>query len=400
MRKKILIYLLLLTITITFYSCKYFSFLEQKSFKIKEIARQKKIRKSISSNETLFNLFIKQGLNSNQITEILNTLKPLFDFNSISIGDNYVLSIDAKNIIQKFVYYKPPLETYILKRNKNNILKASKKIIPLKTSIDKVIGTINQGDSLFSSLTDIGETETLVSNFANIFSWDIDFYTDILPGDSFRILLEKKYGEGKFIEYGKILMAEYKGQKKHFKVIYYKNPNGKSDYYTLEGKSLKKAFLKSPLKFARISSGFSKSRFHPVLKIFRPHFGIDYAASTGTPIKAIADGIISYSGWMKGFGNYIKIKHKNNICTTYGHLAKHAKGIRNGKYVEQGQVIGYVGSTGIATGPHLDFRMLKNGKPINPLTANFSNAFPIEKKYLANFNQWKNKLLQTFAKIP
>ncbi|MFH1613109.1 MAG: M23 family metallopeptidase [bacterium] len=397
MRKILLVYLFLLTILITIISYRY-SYSASKQISLKKISRQTKIRKSISCNETLFDSFCKQGLNSQQIAEILDTLKPLFDFNSISIGDNYVLSIDSKNIVQKFVYYKPPLETYLVKRNKNNILIPQKKVIPLKTSIDKIIVKINQGDSLFRALTNIGETDTLVLDFANIFSWDIDFYTDIFPGDSFQILLEKKYGEGKFIEYGKILMAEYKGEKKHFKVIYYKNPQGKSDYYTLEGKSLKKAFLKSPLKFTRISSNYSKKRFHPILKIFRPHLGIDYSAPSGTPIKTIADGIIIYSGWMKGYGNFIKIKHKNNIITTYGHLSKYGKGIRNGKYVDQGQVIGYVGSTGLATGPHSDFRMIKGGKPINPITTNLPNTSPIEKKYLADFNQWKNKLLQTFKK--
>lgn len=221
--------------------------------------------------------------------------------------------------------------------------------------------------SLFESINRLGESDELAMNFADIYQWEVDFFKEVRPGDRFSIVVEKRFVKGTFAGYGKILAADFYNNGRLIRAIYY--DNGKiSGYFTPDGKHLKKGFLRAPLKFGRVSSKFSFSRLHPILGRKIPHFGVDYAAPTGTPIYATSSGVVMQKGYQQGAGNFIKLKHPNNITTVYMHMSKFKAGIKPGYRVSQGEVIGYVGSTGYATGPHVDYRIQIGPKYVNPLT--------------------------------
>lgn len=241
--------------------------------------------------------------------------------------------------------------------------------------------------TLYESMLEMGETPNLVYRFADIFAWEIDFVTDTRKADSFYILLKKSYCDSQFVEYLDIIATYYKGEVGDYYGIYYKDPDGTEDYYNLKGQSLRKSLLKSPLRYSYISSYFSKRRYHPILKVWRPHHGLDYCAPIGTPVSSIGAGTVTYKGWKGGYGNLVEIRHKNNFKTRYGHLSRFAKGLYKGKRVKMGELIGYVGSTGLSTGPHLHFEMHKNGVPINPLKVKIPRAPSVKKKYMADFKQ-------------
>lgn len=241
--------------------------------------------------------------------------------------------------------------------------------------------------SLYAAVDKVGEHPALAVRLADIFAWDVDFIRDIRSGDSFRAVVEKRYRKGEFSGYGRITAAEFVNQGESFRGFLFPEADGQECYFDEKGKSLRKTFLKAPLAFKRISSGYSNSRLHPILKIRRPHHGIDYAAPTGTPIKAIGDGVISRVAWGKGAGRYIKIRHNSVYESTYMHMSRYARGMKKGRRVHQGEVIGFVGATGYATGPHLDFRMKKNGSYINPRRIKSPSAAPVPKDRMQEFRE-------------
>ncbi|MEF3254698.1 MAG: peptidoglycan DD-metalloendopeptidase family protein [Deferribacterales bacterium] len=228
-----------------------------------------------------------------------------------------------------------------------------------------VAGTIN--GSLFETINRMGESDQLAIMFADIYQWEVDFFKEVHPGDSFNIVVEKRFVKGIFAGYGRILAADFYNRGRLIRAIYY-NDGKVSGYFTPDGKHLRKGFLRAPLKFGRVSSKFTSNRMHPVLGRNLPHYGVDYAAPTGTPIHATASGVIIQKGFQTGAGNFIKIKHQNNITTTYMHMSKFRQGLKVGSRVSQGEVIGYVGSTGYATGPHVDYRINVGNRYVNPLT--------------------------------
>ena len=228
-----------------------------------------------------------------------------------------------------------------------------------------VRGTIE--NNLFEAMYKAGEDAELAANLASIFEWEIDFFKDLRPGDRFVVLVEKKFIKDKYAGYGKILAADFYNQGKLKRAVYYNDGNKNKGYYNEKGEGLERGFLRVPLNYSRISSRYSTSRLHPVLGYHRPHYGVDYAAPTGTPVKATASGVVKIKSRTKGNGNYIALRHPNGYETFYLHLNGFNRAIRQGSHVEQGQIIGYVGSTGYSTGPHLDYRIRKNGKWLNPL---------------------------------
>ena len=228
-----------------------------------------------------------------------------------------------------------------------------------------VRGTIE--NNLFEAMYKAGEDAELAANLASIFEWEIDFFKDLRPGDRFVVLVEKKFVKDKYAGYGKILAADFYNQGKLKRAVYYNDGNKNKGYYNEKGEGLERGFLRVPLNYSRISSRYSTSRLHPVLGYHRPHYGVDYAAPTGTPVKATASGVVKIKSRTKGNGNYIALRHPNGYETFYLHLNGFNRAIRQGSHVEQGQIIGYVGSTGYSTGPHLDYRIRKNGKWLNPL---------------------------------
>ncbi len=223
-------------------------------------------------------------------------------------------------------------------------------------------------NSFYQSAIDRGMPSGVIMDIADIFAWDIDFLVDIRPADKFQVIFDKYYRNGEYINNGKVLAIRFVNQKNIHESFYFTDSDGKSFYCNRKGESLRKAFLKSPLRYRRISSYFSLKRFHPILKIYRPHYGIDYAAPSGTPVESVGNGRITFIGLKGGYGRYIRVRHNHIYETGYGHLSRFAKGLKRGSRVKQGQVIGYVGSSGLATGPHLDFSVLKRGKFINPLS--------------------------------
>jgi murein DD-endopeptidase MepM/ murein hydrolase activator NlpD len=242
----------------------------------------------------------------------------------------------------------------------------------------------------------LGEQDALVLDFVDIFACVIDFHSDPQPGDRLQIVVEKYYTGKTFVKYGRILYASYQSGTKIFQAIDFQgsgNSGKQRAYYTAKGESLQRAFLRSPLQFTRISSGYTKARRHPILGGLRPHYGVDYAAPAGNPVWAIAEGTIASCGWNGGYGKQVIIKHAGGYQSQYGHLSRVAAGIKKGQKVRQKQVIGYVGSTGLSTGPHLDFRLLRNNVFRNPLREFSPPAAPLRKDQGEEFQERKNHLL-------
>jgi len=253
------------------------------------------------------------------------------------------------------------------------------------------MGTISS--NLFNAVDEIGEKPELAINLAEIFAWDIDFILDIRKGDSFQAVVEKRFREGNPAGYGRILAAEFSNQGKNFQAVLFKNGKNSPDYYDSEGNNLRKAFLKAPLSFTRISSGFSLKRFHPITRTWKAHPAIDYVAPPGTPIKTVGDGTVVRKGYTKGNGKFVEIRHTNGYSTIYLHMSRFAKRLRKGKRITQGQIIGYVGSTGLATGPHLCFRMRKKGTPINPNKVRVPSAPAVSNQNMEEFLVFSAPLL-------
>ncbi|ROQ90726.1 M23 family metallopeptidase [Desulfosoma caldarium] len=261
---------------------------------------------------------------------------------------------------------------------------------PAFTLTETALGTIQ--DNLYSSCVDQGMPAKLIMDLADLFAYDIDFTSDLRPGDRFAVLYEITVGNGRLIKAGPIQAARMNVSGQTYEAYLYEFPDGFRDYFDARGRSLRKMFLKAPLSYRRISSTFTYRRLHPVLKIFRPHLGIDYAAPAGTPVSAIGDGKVIKMGWNGGFGRYVEIQHNGVYRTSYGHLSAFAKGLKKGARVKQGDVIGYVGSSGLATGPHLDFRFYKNGKPVNFLKTAFPHARSIPANLMADFGKKRREL--------
>lgn len=267
---------------------------------------------------------------------------------------------------------------------------AERKDIQYDIITERVNGVITS--SLYEAMAASGEKAALAVRIGDIFGWEIDFIRDIRKNDNFTVVVEKRFRDGAFQGYGKILAARFMNQGNEHEGYYMKDKDGFTQYYTAEGKNLRRAFLKAPLKFSRISSKYTKRRLHPILKTYRPHNGIDYAAPRGTPVSAIGNGKVIKVARSRAAGKYVKIRHSNGYESSYLHLSRFARGLKVGKKVKQGQTIAYVGSTGLSTGPHLDFRMKKNGKYINPARATNPRAPKATKAQIAILKE-KAKLL-------
>jgi murein DD-endopeptidase MepM/ murein hydrolase activator NlpD len=286
---------------------------------------------------------------------------------SIFPGDSVVCTINPDNKLSSFSMLTRLQCWYHLQRD-DNALTAEKEPLATERRLCSVKGTLSS--SLSEDLNELGVGDAVVSKLADIFAWDINFFVDPRKGDTFEVVFEQLYREGRFVTYGDVLAAKYTNNGETHYAYAVPEADGRLVYYNNKGASLQKQFLKAPLKYKRISSGYSPNRRHPVLGIVRPHLGIDYAAPTGTQVFAAADGNVSFAGVNGGYGKYVTIRHGNAFETSYGHLHQISRGIRTGVRVHQGELIGLVGSTGLSTGPHLDYRMRKGGRYINPQTLN------------------------------
>jgi murein DD-endopeptidase MepM/ murein hydrolase activator NlpD len=315
--------------------------------------------------------------------------KQVYPLTRLKAGQPYSIAT-LNGEFKNFCYQIDPKTKLVIQRQGQDF-KVNKESIHYKVQRQLVSGRIDS--CLYQTVSQVGERPEFALLLANIFAWDVDFVRDIRQGDHFVALVEKKFQHDEFKGYGRILAASFTNKGQTFKAVWFKDASGQGSYYTPQGQSVRKAFLKAPLSFSRISSGYSHSRLHPILKVRRPHHGIDYAAPTGTPVKSVGDGKVITRSYAKAAGRYIKIRHPNGYVTVYNHLSGFARGAGCGESVSQGQTIGYVGSTGLATGPHLDFRMKKNGRYINPLHVKSPPCKPVPAKEMKRFNKHIQPLL-------
>ncbi|HEY5672246.1 MAG TPA: peptidoglycan DD-metalloendopeptidase family protein [Malonomonas sp.] len=352
---------------------------------------RREIQNTVQSGETISAL-LGDYFTPQEIHNLNIESREVFPFTKICAGQPYrICTTDGE--FDSFIYEIDSEELLVISRETEETRMERVPIIyDVKTEM--VQGTIKS--SLFDAVTEIGEEPELAISLADIFAWDIDFILDLRVGDTFQALVEKRFREGKPAGYGKILAAEFINRKKTFNAVLYQDGDQRASYYDETGENVRKAFLKAPLSFSRISSGFSMKRFHPITNTWKSHPAIDYAAAPGTPIKTVGDGSITRIGYTKGNGNFIEVRHSNGYTTLYLHMKGFARGMQKGKRLSQGQVIGYVGSTGLATGPHLCFRMRKDGNPINPYKVKVPAAKAVAKAQLADFKAKAAPLLARF----
>ena len=314
---------------------------------------------------------LKAYLPMKTIYNLDNRSRKVFPLTRIRRGHHYTISL-LEDSLEAFEYEINSEDRLVIeKQGEDGEFSLSRR--PIVYDIEMAVVSAKINTTLSHAIYDVGERRALAVKLAEIFAWDIDFIRDIKPGDSLKVLVEKRYKRDKFMGYGRVLAASIENKGRLHEAFYY----GEDNYYTREGHSLKKAFLKAPLNYSRISSKFSRRRFHPILKRYRAHLGVDYAAPRNTPIKAVGDGSIIRMGYGKNAGRFVTIRHPNGDETSYFHMNKFATGMKRWKKVSQGDVIGYVGKTGLATGYHLCFRMRKNGKPVNPLGIDTPVASPV-----------------------
>jgi len=319
---------------------------------------------------------LKTWLSPAEVHAFASVCEPVYDLTKIRLGNPYKVAT-VEEAFARFEYTIDS-DSYLEVSQEGETYKAAIKPIAYDVKTVTVTGDIRT--SLYEAMSAVGEKPILAVRLGNLFGWEIDFIHDLRVGDTFSVVVEKRYVGDAFKGYGTILAAEFVNQGTHYEAYRMEEKDGTAEYYSREGKNLRHSFLKTPVAFTRISSGFSLRRYHPIQKRYKPHYGVDYAAPTGTPIYAIGSGTLKRVATNNSSGNHILITHSNGYESGYLHMSRFAKGIRSGRKVEQGDLIGYVGSTGLATGPHLCFRMKFHGKPVDftkidaPRAASISKA--------------------------
>ncbi len=328
----------------------------------------------ILSGQSFYTLTNKYNVSNKQAIAFYNKFKDL-KYKYFMPGDSFIIA-KKNNTIQGFSVRNHNRQWLCVEKNGDSIYHYVREP-DYHIELGRISGTLN--GSLYESIRKLGQKPELIMKFSDIFVWDINFFCEPQKGDSFFIVFEKIYEREEFVKYGRILAANYKTKYRNIEAFLF-SEDGEEAYFDSDGNSLKKMFLKAPLNYTRISSRFTLRRYHPVLHKYRAHLAVDYAAPTGTPVYAAADGYVKYAKWCGGYGKCVCIKHGNGFKTYYGHLSRYGKGIRKGVKVKQRQFIGYVGRTGLATGPHLDFRVESNGRYINPLTIKSPKSLRVKKK--------------------
>lgn len=382
---------------------------------MKELAKQEEVKKpepillfdlpidsfkivpgKVRSGQNLSDILVKQGISMAKVDEISKKSILTFDVRKMKVNNPYYFFKNKKDSskIEYFIYEINPVDYVVYQLSDSLRIYKDKK--PIITQIKSASGVVTS--SLWNTMKAQALDPMLAMELSDIYQWTIDFY-GIQKGDKFRVIYEENFVSGKSVGIGRIFAAQFVHANEDFYAFRF-TQNNEDSYFDDKGKSLKKAFLKAPLKFNRISSQFSNARFHPVLKIYRPHHGVDYAAPTGTPVQSISDGIVIAKAYQAGGGgNYLKIKHNSVYTTSYMHLSKFGPGIANGVRVKQGQVIGFVGSTGLSSGPHLDYRVFMNGKPVNPLTIKSPPTEPVFEKNMPSYTVHRDSMMTKLVAI-
>jgi murein DD-endopeptidase MepM/ murein hydrolase activator NlpD len=348
----------------------------------------------VKSGDNLTKLFSRVGLSAKdvyQVTQSDGNIKPLLNLKpGQKIRFGLTKDIDEKTELHQLELAISEIETLIVKVNDSGF-SAETELREIQIKENTAIGHIES--SLFEAGLLAGLSDELIMELAYIFGWDIDFALDLRQGDSFKLVYHEHFIDGKKFEDGEILAAEFTNKGNTFRAIRFTDDKGDSHYFSPNGESMRKAFNRSPVHFSRISSRFNPNRLHPVLKTSRPHRGVDYAAATGTPIMATGDGKVSFIGTKGGYGRTVVLSHGGKYTTLYAHMSRFKKGLKSGQRVKQGQIIGYIGSSGLATGPHLHYEFRVNGVHRNPLTVALPHAKPLANQYMSKFKSQASPLL-------
>ena len=349
----------------------------------------------VSKNETLSDILMNLGVPGTELVKIVDKVKQVLDVRKIVAGNLYhaFTNNDSTNTLVYFVYEKSPRHFVVFDLSDSiNVFESEKEVIVKENQKTAVID-----QSLYVSLMNSEASPELAIKLSQIFAWQIDFY-HLQKGDNFKVIYDELYIDKKFFAIGKIKAAYFNHHGKDFYAIPF-TQDSVFQYFDENGNSLRKAFLKAPLEFGRISSRYSNSRLHPVLKVRRPHHGVDYAAPVGTPIRTTGDGVVVEAGYNGGSGRFIKIRHNSVYTTMYLHLSRYAKEIKKGTKVQQGQVIGYVGSSGLSTGPHLDYRFYVNGSPVDPLKVEVPPSHPVKEELRAEYESQRDSVIKMLDKV-
>ncbi|HET8734665.1 MAG TPA: M23 family metallopeptidase, partial [Anaeromyxobacteraceae bacterium] len=349
----------------------------------KPISRFSAITVRLGRNQTLAQALLKLDLTVSQVNAVVASLKGLFPFHRARPGDQLRLERrDGDGELHRFSYRQGAADEWVVERLPDGSLQGSKRPVQLTTEVSRVAVTVD--GSLWNSLERAGQDPELAVLAADALAFDVDFYQDLHPGDRIQMVVERVLADGKLLRYGDVLAAEWDGQAARKRLFRYTAPDGTTGYYDENGSSSRRGFLKSPLKFAHVTSGFG-NRMHPLLGYRKQHEGVDYGAPTGTPVWSVADGQVREAGWKGACGKAVVVQHRNGLETVYCHLS--AVAVSSGKPVSQKQVIGYVGTTGRSTGPHLHFAVRRDGHFVNPLKLQLPRDAPLAARYLADFRE-------------
>lgn len=348
----------------------------------------------IRRSENLASIFSELGYSQDIVNTAMNRARGVLDLRRVVAGKPLLLyynSIDDE--VPSHIIYEQNLSEFVIfdMIGDINVRTGTKEVTIQTRSAEGVID-----GSLYMTLVNQGVTPTLATELSEVFAWQIDFYR-IQRGDSFRVIFEENVIDGVPTSINRIIAAYFRHAGRDFYAIYYEQ-NGRGDYFDLEGESMRKAFLRAPLEYTRISSRFTNRRFHPILRRNIPHHGTDYAAPTGTPIRAVGDGVILRAAYDNANGNYVKIRHNGTYETGYLHMSRIAPGVRVGTSVKQGQIIGYVGSTGLATGPHLCYRFWVNGRPADPHRIDFPSSNPVLVENKSAYNVYRTQMFAALSR--
>jgi murein DD-endopeptidase MepM/ murein hydrolase activator NlpD len=355
----------------------------------------------LARRETVSEALQERGITRAMVHEIATSLRPVFDFRYAHPGDRFRLTRDVAGAIEEFVFERSANERYLLKRGESGLV--AERVTPeIDVRRVRMAGVIT--GNLYESIRQLGESGELAYDFAEIFAWDVDF-SKVQPGDEFSVVYERRHlksgpGAGTYIGPGRILAARYANADDDYTAIYFQLDEKRGGYYRADGSSVERTFLQAPLNYRRISSYYSTNRLHPILKVRRAHPAIDYAAASGTPVWSVAHGTVIYRGWSGGLGNTVKIRHHSGYVSVYGHLSRFPKDLRIGQHVAQKQVIGYVGSTGLATGPHLHFILEQNGRSLNPATVKMALGEPVPASRMPSFLAQRDAYLAQLEPTP
>ncbi|MEA3505887.1 MAG: peptidoglycan DD-metalloendopeptidase family protein [Elusimicrobiota bacterium] len=336
----------------------------------------------IGRGESLYSALVKD-FSAPQVITLGRRMDEVYSTQRVKPGHQYKIYHSTFGKILKFEYRPEPLKSYVLTSTGTNF--TAKEVVP-DFSVEKVAVKGSIRNNLYCSMVESGVDVKTIMSFADIFQWQVDFFTEVRSDDRFLLVFERYYVDGEPVETGNIITASYRGHFGNHTAIRFEDGN-RADYYDADGNSLRKQFLKAPLSFTRISSRFNPNRKHPILRIVRPHLAIDYAAPSGTPISSVASGKVIYAGWKGGYGRTVMVRHNSIYTTQYGHMRAYGPGIRAGKYINQGDIVGYVGTSGLSTGPHLDFKITKNGRPVNFLSLKFPPASSVSKENKSRFEK-------------